>query len=287
MKNILKYILILCLLLIMICYPKNIPVLGENNTTLIFTFDDGPNGENTLEILDYLESHNMSATFFMVGNKMSSQKDLVKKVYNSNSEIGYHSYDHTLFTKNKIKNIINDFDKTNKIYYEITKDYLSLTRPPYGEYNNKILKALNTSFILWDKDTHDWKYKDTDFIVKYVLENANDKDIILFHDSYKTTVKAVKKSLRSDYTQHFRAKNKNLLNTICEYASLNPFEAVACDLSKRFIENVNKNKLTIEQNFISKSPYRKHHFFLLPFTKTETNPLSDLLRKCWNGKFER
>lgn len=101
------------------------------------------------------------------------------------------------------------------------------------------------------------------------------------------TVKAVKKSLRSDYTQHFRAKNKNLLNTICEYASLNPFEAVACDLSKRFIENVNKNKLTIEQNFISKSPYRKHHFFLLPFTDTETNPLSHLLRKCWNGKFER
>ena len=63
----------------MICYPKNIPVLGENNTSLIFTFDDGPNGENTLEILDYLESHNMSATFFMVGNKMSSHKDLVKK----------------------------------------------------------------------------------------------------------------------------------------------------------------------------------------------------------------
>lgn len=101
------------------------------------------------------------------------------------------------------------------------------------------------------------------------------------------TVKAIKKSLRSDYTQHFRAKNETLLNTICEYASSNPFEAVACDLSKRFIENVNKNKLTIDQNFISRSPYRKHNFFLLPFTKTETNPLSDLLRKCWNGKFER
>ena len=115
-----------------------------------------------------------------------------------------HSYDHTLFTKNKIKNIINDFDKTNKIYYEITKDYLSLTRPPYGEYNNKILKALNTSFILWDKDTHDWKYKDTDFIVKYVLENANDKDIILFHDSYKTTVKAVKKLIDILYENNIK-----------------------------------------------------------------------------------
>ena len=168
----------------------------ENNDELNINVDDLND--------DYLESHNMSATFFMVGNKMSSQKDLVKKVYNSNSEIGYHSYDHTLFTKNKIKNIINDFDKTNKIYYEITKDYLSLTRPPYGEYNNKILKALNTSFILWDKDTHDWKYKDTDFIVKYVLENANDKDIILFHDSYKTTVKAVKKLIDILYENNIK-----------------------------------------------------------------------------------
>ena len=66
MKNILKYILILCLLFIMICYPKNIPVLGENNTTLIFTFDDGPNSENNLEILDYLESQNIYVTFFIV-----------------------------------------------------------------------------------------------------------------------------------------------------------------------------------------------------------------------------
>lgn len=63
MKNILKYILILCLLFIMICYPKSIPVINTQNETLIFTFDDGPNNENTLEILDYLESHNMSATF--------------------------------------------------------------------------------------------------------------------------------------------------------------------------------------------------------------------------------
>ena len=137
-------------------------------------------------------------------NMVDFYKDLVKKEYNSNSEIGYHSYDHTLFTKNKIKNIINDFDKTNKIYYEITKDYLSLTRPPYGEYNNKILKELNTSFILWDKDTHDWKYKDTEFIVKYVLENANDKDIILFHDSYKTTVKAVKKLIDILYENNIK-----------------------------------------------------------------------------------
>ena len=204
MKNILKYILVLCLLLIMICYPKSIPVLNTNNTSLIFTFDDGPNNENTLEILDYLESHNMSATFFMVGNKMNNQKEVIKKVYNSNSEIGYHSYDHTLFTKNKIKKIESDFDKTNKIYYEITGDYLSLTRPPYGEYNNKILKALNNSFILWDKDTHDWKYKDIDFIVKYVLENANDKDIILFHDSYKTTVEAVKKIIDILYENNIK-----------------------------------------------------------------------------------
>ena len=163
----------------------------ENKVAL--TINCAWNADDIDLILGTLTKNQVKATFFMVGNKMASQKDIVKKVYHSNSEIGYHSYNHTLFTKNKNKKIESDFDKTNKIYYDITGDYLSLTRPPYGAYNNRILKALNTSFILWDKDTHDWKYKDTDFIVKYVLENANDKDIILFHDSYKTTVEAVKK----------------------------------------------------------------------------------------------
>lgn len=103
----------------------------------------------------------------------------------------------------------------------------------------------------------------------------------------KKTVETIKKVLSSDYIPHFRAKNKDLLDTICEYASLNPFEAVACDLSKRFIENVDKNKLTIDQNFISKSPYKERHFFSLPLIQAKTSPLSDLLRKCWNGKFDK
>ena len=84
------------------------------------------------------------------------------------------------------------------------------------------------------------------------------------------TVSTIYKLLNPKNTSRFQNKNRDLLDSICKYASSNPFEAVACDLSKRFIENVNKNKLTIEQNFISKSPYRKHHFFLLPFTDTET-----------------
>ena len=119
--------------------------------------------------------------------------------------------------------------------------------------------------------------------VSEAVEQKINKTLSLVCD--EETVKTIKKTLNPANIRCFREKNEKLLNTICEYASVNPFEAVACDLSKRFIENVNKNKLTIEQNFISKSPYRKHHFFLLPFTDTETNPLSDLLRKCWNGKF--
>ncbi len=177
---------------------------NNQSTTLVFTFDDGPNNENTLEILNYLESHNMSATFFMIGNKMVNQKDIIKKIYNSNSEIGYHSYDHSLFTKNSNKKIEGDFNKTNEIYYKITGDYLSLVRPPYGAFTKNTLKILNTSFILWDKDTHDWKYKDSDFIVNYVLENAKDKDIILFHDSYKTTVDAVKKIVDIFYERNIK-----------------------------------------------------------------------------------
>lgn len=148
----------------------------------------------------------------------------------------------------------------------------------------------------WDRIdlTADANYDDkisaTDFFMEiffHEFAHAIHEENLIKKLGGEKTVSTIYKLLNPKNTSRFQNKNRDLLDSICKYASSNPFEAVACDLSKRFIENVNKNKLTIEQNFISKSPYRKHHFFLLPFTDTETNPLSHLLRKCWNGKFER
>ena len=135
----------------------------------------------------------MSATFFMLGNKILNDEETVKKVTNSHSEVGYHSFNHTSFIKQKISEVKNEYQTSDEIFYNLTSHYFKYTRPPYGSYNQKVLESIDTPFVRWDIDTNDWRYHDAEYITKYVLENYSNGDIILFHDSYDTTVKAINK----------------------------------------------------------------------------------------------
>ena len=193
----------------------------ENKITIVFSFDDGPNGKKTQNIINTLEDYKMSATFFMLGNKLLNDEETVKKVTNSHSEVGYHSFNHTSFIKQKISEVKNEYQTSNEIFYSLTSHYFKYTRPPYGSYNQKVLESIDTPFVRWDIDTNDWRYHDAEYITKYVLENYSNGDIILFHDSYDTTVKAINKLVPilynldvqvlsiSDYT---KLKNINLEN---------------------------------------------------------------------------
>ena len=193
----------------------------ENKITIVFSFDDGPNGKKTQNILNTLEDYKMSATFFMLGNKLLNDEETVKKVTNSHSEVGYHSFNHTSFIKQKISEVKNEYQTSNEIFYSLTSHYFKYTRPPYGSYNQKVLESIDTPFVRWDIDTNDWRYHDAEYITKYVLENYSNGDIILFHDSYDTTVKAINKLVPILYnldvqvlsiTEYAKLKNINLEN---------------------------------------------------------------------------
>ena len=164
----------------------------SNKPTIAISFDDGPNNQNTMQILKVLEDYKMCATFFMVGNKMYNQEKILKSVLATHSEIGSHTYSHINMKRVSKDKVKSELDLTSRIYKDITGLDIKLVRPPYGAYTDDIIKNYNYSFILWNADTDDWKYKDTQRIVDYVLNNANDGNIILMHDSYATSVEAVK-----------------------------------------------------------------------------------------------
>jgi len=161
-----------------------------SKVSVAFSFDDGPNGNKTQRLIDALEDYKMSATFFFVANKMDNDKITVKKVYDSHSEIGYHSYRHEYFTKQSTEEIKAEFAKSDSILNQITGGHFKLSRPPYGAYNKNVLNAIDNAFIRWNLDTNDWQFKDPEYIRKYVLDNLSDNSIILFHDSYNTSVEA-------------------------------------------------------------------------------------------------
>lgn len=177
--------------------------VDANKKLIAITFDDGPS-VYTNNLIDTLVKNKASATFFMLGKNLNNYKDTILKAYNSGMEIGYHSYNHKNFKRQKLDDIVSEFNESNEVLKSITGDSFHLIRPPYGYINDKIKNSLDASFILWNIDTLDWKYKDSNYLVSYVLENAKDGNIVLFHDIHKTSVEAIEKLLPELYVNGYQ-----------------------------------------------------------------------------------
>ncbi len=164
---------------------------------IALTFDDGPSATTTPKLLNILKSRDVPATFFMLGNMARGNPDIVKRV----SEEGHEVASHTMYHQNLIRisndSAQSDINEAKSIFEDILGHAPNLTRPPYGNYNDNVRRAVNTPMILWSVDTLDWKKRDPDTIVSTALDQAYDGAIILMHDIYDTTVEAVPKLIDS------------------------------------------------------------------------------------------
>lgn len=176
----------------------------NSKKSVAITFDDSPNLGKTNKILTYLKDNHFHATFFVVGDKCDKNEDLLLSIKNNGNEIGSHTYWHQNISKITDNELYIDYINVNNIYKRLFNENLKYFRPPYGIYKKKQLNLLDTSFILWSLDTKDWKYKNSEYLVSYVLNNIKDGDIILFHDTYNSTVKAIEKLLPLLYSENYQ-----------------------------------------------------------------------------------
>lgn len=66
---------------------------SKENKTIYLTFDDGPS-TNTNKVLDTLNEYNVKATFFLIGNQIKDQEEVVKRTQDEGHSIGLHTYTH-------------------------------------------------------------------------------------------------------------------------------------------------------------------------------------------------
>ena len=155
------------------------------------TFDDGPSSF-TEEIIDLLQKYNYNATFFVLGNKLNlNYKDVLKKSIKNGNEIGVHGYSHRSFTKMRQATMEEEITKTKKYIKNLTGYESTLVRPPYGNITKTIKNYNLGPYILWNNDTLDWKLRDANKISSRLINSIEDKSIILMHDTYLTTFKAL------------------------------------------------------------------------------------------------
>ena len=213
---------------------KDVVLYDKTKKHIALTFDDGPSKTNTKIVLDALEKHKAKATFMVVGQNVNKgTADLLKREVELGCEIGNHSYSHANFKKISQKKIKSELKKTDDAVKKYTGSKPTVIRTPYGASSKSVLKCFDRPNIFWSVDTLDWKYRDTDRLVKYVSKNAKDGGIVLMHDIHKSTAKAVDRILKSLEKQGFETV------TVTELSAINN---VPMKAGKTYSSLVQKNK---------------------------------------------
>lgn len=160
---------------------------------IALTFDDGPHPIYTPQMLELLKEEQVPATFFLLGENVELYGDVVKEIAKEGHLIGNHTYHHVQVTTLSLDEACKEIQETSDLIEELTGTGTEYVRPPFGTWNEELEERLNMIPVMWSIDTKDWTTQNVDWIVRETVKHAEDHDIILMHDSYQSTVEAVKR----------------------------------------------------------------------------------------------
>ena len=157
---------------------------------IALTFDDGPHPVYTPELLDGLKERGVRVSFFLIGQNIEGNEEIIRRMKEEGHLIGNHSQSHMQLSKENIDAACQQISTTNQKIFEITGEMPSYVRPPYGSWSEELECRVPMTVALWDVDTLDWKSQNKDQIVRHVIKHADDGAVILLHDVYETSVEA-------------------------------------------------------------------------------------------------
>lgn len=176
----------------------SVPKLIVGNSTRPFvalTFDDGPHGNRTLDLLDRLRALNVPATFFVVGSKVRNYPEIVERIVLDGHELGNHTFHHFRLPRIPLAAVGEEIFRTRAILKEVVGADIRLFRPPGGEYNDDIqhiIQQQNCVNVLWSDDPADYKVgRKPDEIVHFLLRDITPGGIVLLHSGLPATVAAL------------------------------------------------------------------------------------------------
>ena len=162
----------------------------EEHPKIALTFDDGPHAVYTPKLLDGLKKRGIHATFFLIGKNIEGNEELVKRIQEEGHLIGSHTYNHVQLNKLSESKARDEVLKGCNKIYETTGTYSSFVRPPYGAWKKNLDFCITMIPVSWNVDSLDWKTQNTEKIVKRVVKDVEEGDIILMHDIYASSVEA-------------------------------------------------------------------------------------------------
>ncbi len=169
--------------------------IGNTKEKIIYlTFDAGYENGYTPAILDALKKHNVPATFFLVGNYISTSKELVKRMVEEGHHVANHTYSHPNMSNiSSVESFKKELEDLEKVYEEaIGQKMVKYYRPPQGKYsqsNLQMAKDLGYKTFFWSLAYVDWyndKQPTKEEAFKKLIGRIHPGAIVLLHSTSKT-----------------------------------------------------------------------------------------------------
>ena len=152
------------------------------------TYDDGPSSLTGRLLDEYAEAH-AAATFYMLGQYASRNPAMVRRVADEGHLIGSHTWNHPSLPSLDDDEIASQLTRTRDLLRRLSGQPVATFRPPYGEYNSRVLTAAGQPAILWSVDTRDWAGPPDDVLLARAIDEPRPGGIVLFHDTHERSVR--------------------------------------------------------------------------------------------------
>jgi peptidoglycan-N-acetylmuramic acid deacetylase len=174
--------------------------LGDTAKQVLYlTFDAGYENGCTAQILDILQKHGVTAAFFLVGNYMEKNPDLVRRMAAEGHIVGNHTMHHPDMSKITDKAAFQkELEDLETLYTQITGQKLSkYYRPPqgiYSEENLKMAQELGYQTVFWSLAYVDWNndaQPTPEFAYEKLIPRTHNGAVILLHSTSQTNAKVL------------------------------------------------------------------------------------------------
>ncbi|WP_244204078.1 polysaccharide deacetylase family protein, partial [Streptomyces tricolor] len=149
---------------------------------MVLTFDDGPHPDYTPDILDTLAEYDVRAMFFVCGECVVDNKELLARMADEGHVVGNHTWTHPLLTSLDRDEIRDEMESTSDVIEDAYGERPQWFRAPYGAWNRAAFQLgadMGMEPMAWTVDTTDWMEPGTSAIVDRVEEGAAPGVVVL------------------------------------------------------------------------------------------------------------
>ena len=178
---------------------------------LYLTFDAGYENGNVEKTLDVLKEEGVKGAFFVLGNLIEKNNDLIVRMFDEGHLVCNHTYSHKNMVGKSKSDIASELENLEETCFEKTGRKLTkFYRPPEGKFDEASMRyvdELGYKTVFWSFAYADWdnnKQMTPESAKKKILDNIHNGEIMLLHPTSSTNAQILGEIIQELKQQGYR-----------------------------------------------------------------------------------